>query len=224
MEKVSQFVRLMASGKSFSRRKSQNDNPADEYNTVLKMAKKRAHIDAMLTATAASDIFTQDLDEKGLDGEAEEGKAEPESEPESGQNEPPAARKDEKQPGQLFESLCSQVKAAGDLETLKSTWDEIQADRKLITPDERASLDALKEIRKNQLSKQESKPNPSGMTEEQRQENLIIRAIIKGVQTVEKLPTIAERISRSYADKKVTKDQAQELSDLLEKRQGELSK
>lgn len=37
--------------------------PADVANTVLKMAKKRALVDAVLTATAASDIFEQDLDE-----------------------------------------------------------------------------------------------------------------------------------------------------------------
>lgn len=41
----------------------EHDNPADYYNTVLKMAKKRAHVDAILTATAASDIFTQDLED-----------------------------------------------------------------------------------------------------------------------------------------------------------------
>ncbi|MBE7156901.1 MAG: hypothetical protein INR62_00440 [Rhodospirillales bacterium] len=43
--------------------KVETDNPADHYNTVLKMAKKRALVDAVLTTTAASDIFTQDLDE-----------------------------------------------------------------------------------------------------------------------------------------------------------------
>ena len=43
--------------------KVENDNPADCYNTVLKMAKKRALVDAVLTATAASDIFTQDLED-----------------------------------------------------------------------------------------------------------------------------------------------------------------
>ena len=41
----------------------ETDNPADFYNTVLKMAKKRALVDAVLTATAASDIFTQDLED-----------------------------------------------------------------------------------------------------------------------------------------------------------------
>lgn len=35
--------------------------PADVANTVLKMAKKRGFIDAVLTATGASDVFTQDL-------------------------------------------------------------------------------------------------------------------------------------------------------------------
>ena len=43
--------------------KIEHDNPADYYNTVLKMAKKRAHVDAVLTATAASDIFTQDVED-----------------------------------------------------------------------------------------------------------------------------------------------------------------
>jgi len=37
--------------------------PADLANTVLKMAKKRALVDAVLTATAASDIFDQDLED-----------------------------------------------------------------------------------------------------------------------------------------------------------------
>lgn len=37
--------------------------PADLANTILKMAKKRALIDAVLTATAASDIFTQDIED-----------------------------------------------------------------------------------------------------------------------------------------------------------------
>ena len=43
--------------------KVEYDNPADYYNTVLKMGKKRAHVDAVLTATAASDIFTQDIED-----------------------------------------------------------------------------------------------------------------------------------------------------------------
>lgn len=42
--------------------KVENPDIADLWNTVLKMAKKRAHVDAIITATGASDIFTQDLE------------------------------------------------------------------------------------------------------------------------------------------------------------------
>jgi hypothetical protein len=43
--------------------KQENPDVADVYNTVLKMAKKRALIDAVLSATGASDIFTQDVED-----------------------------------------------------------------------------------------------------------------------------------------------------------------
>jgi len=41
----------------------ENADIADVFNTILKMSKKRAMVDATLTATAASDIFTQDLED-----------------------------------------------------------------------------------------------------------------------------------------------------------------
>lgn len=43
--------------------RQENPDIADVFNTVLKIAKKRAHVDAVLTVTAASDIFTQDLED-----------------------------------------------------------------------------------------------------------------------------------------------------------------
>ncbi len=54
--------------------KEENPDIADTFNTVLKMAKKRAHVDAVLTATAASDIFAQDIEENPdmYGGKAEE--------------------------------------------------------------------------------------------------------------------------------------------------------
>jgi hypothetical protein len=45
--------------------KKERENIADMYNTVKKIAKKRAFVDAILTATAASDLFTQDIEELG---------------------------------------------------------------------------------------------------------------------------------------------------------------
>ena len=63
--------------------KVEHDNPADYYNTVLKMAKKRAHVDAVLTATAASDIFTQDIEDmpEVIDVTPKEEKPEPKKKP-----------------------------------------------------------------------------------------------------------------------------------------------
>lgn len=64
--------RLKAEGKGKWKKNGSNwtwqdkiefDNIQDNYNTVLKMAKKRSLVDAILTATAASDIFTQDLED-----------------------------------------------------------------------------------------------------------------------------------------------------------------
>ncbi len=43
-------------------------NPEDLKNTVLKMAKKRAKIDAVISATGCSDMFVQDLDDPDING------------------------------------------------------------------------------------------------------------------------------------------------------------
>lgn len=43
--------------------KVENPDPADLYNTVVKMATKRALVAAVLVTTAASDIFTQDVED-----------------------------------------------------------------------------------------------------------------------------------------------------------------
>jgi hypothetical protein len=50
-------------GGSTYRQQQIRTEPADLANTILKMAKKRALVDAVLTATAASDIFTQDVED-----------------------------------------------------------------------------------------------------------------------------------------------------------------
>jgi len=47
----------------------ENPDIADVYNTVLKMGKKRAHIDATLTVTGAADLFTQDLIDEDSTGD-----------------------------------------------------------------------------------------------------------------------------------------------------------
>ena len=60
--------------------KGENPDIADCYNTVLKMAYKRALVAATLNATAASDIFIQDLDDTPIP-------------PENGTDDPPTPDK-----------------------------------------------------------------------------------------------------------------------------------
>lgn len=43
--------------------KIENPDIADVYNTVMKMAEKRADVDAIIRATSASDILTQDIED-----------------------------------------------------------------------------------------------------------------------------------------------------------------
>lgn len=43
--------------------KAENQNPADCWNTCLKIAKKRSQVDASKTATGSSSMFTQDLED-----------------------------------------------------------------------------------------------------------------------------------------------------------------
>ncbi|MDY3297127.1 hypothetical protein [Selenomonas sp.] len=50
-------------GSCNSRERRYQNNFAASLNTVLKMAKKRSYVDAILTATKSSGVFTQDIDE-----------------------------------------------------------------------------------------------------------------------------------------------------------------
>lgn len=54
--------------------KQVRQNPDDLANTILKMAKKRAFVDAILTVTGASDIFTQDVEDMDVPAREEQPK------------------------------------------------------------------------------------------------------------------------------------------------------
>jgi len=55
----------------------ENDDPFTLVNTVLKMAKKRAQVDAALTVGSLSELFTQDLDDMDIDTPAPKGPQKP---------------------------------------------------------------------------------------------------------------------------------------------------
>lgn len=57
--------------------KTENPDPADCWNTVKKMACKRAHVHATIIATGCSDQFTQDLEDGGPGSPEYEGHSSP---------------------------------------------------------------------------------------------------------------------------------------------------
>ncbi|MGA2928717.1 MAG: hypothetical protein ABSG43_22555, partial [Solirubrobacteraceae bacterium] len=90
------------------------DNPdlPDVWNTIGKMAKKRAYVDAVLSVTAASAIFTQDI---GSDA------AEPSGDPGPAYG-PPVAGEAKSQATSAAIRLCG-----GDVDQARALWQRIQA-------------------------------------------------------------------------------------------------
>lgn len=112
--------------------KVENDSIADAYNTVLKMAKKRAHVDAVLTATAASDIFTQDLEEiaenrAAISEEGSEGFRSATGEKSvTGEGSAPLKRSlDADTPEGLFKQAKAVMKASAESPSQPADWTEV---------------------------------------------------------------------------------------------------
>lgn len=113
-----------------SSEKVENPDIADVYNTVLKMAKKRAHIDATITACAASDIFTQDVGEEGDEPPEGDGKgsmgnqnrAKPQGKAPAGKTTPPPPPPPKMTRNQLFqqEAWKARLDLTADVERIKN--------------------------------------------------------------------------------------------------------
>ena len=140
--------------------KVENPDIADVFNTVLKMAKKRAHVDAILTATAASDIFTQDVEDFH--------QPEPEAKPESpaappgpaaedgGKESPPPSAGDE---NPAVEDWKRELREADSIEKLAALWKSLQ--KKEVWPNfqptEQGAMEAAKDTRKGELQQARGK-------------------------------------------------------------------
>lgn len=129
----------------------EHDNPADYYNTCEKMSYKRALVSATLTVTAASDIFTQDVEEMveaGLIKPKSEDKN-PVSTPKQRQDAPPKGTDfvSEKQAGRFF-AIAKSTGASND--ALKAWLQKkygIDSTKKLTTDIyEQACEDVLKDL------------------------------------------------------------------------------
>ena len=89
----------------------ENDDIFSQVNTILKMAKKRALVDASLSAGRLSDIFTQDMEDLGND------KTEPTASKESPVEVPERPRDERK-----HEESSNPTEGPGDGQTAFWTW------------------------------------------------------------------------------------------------------
>jgi hypothetical protein len=71
---VSKVFKNKKTGAEYAKYRIENTDLIDQWNTILKMAKKRALVDAVLSATRSSSIFSQSEDEMEawLEGEGSE--------------------------------------------------------------------------------------------------------------------------------------------------------
>jgi hypothetical protein len=93
--------------------KVENTDIADTYNTVLKMSKKRAYVDAIITVCAASDIFSQDAEDLREYAERDGGEylqKPPKTQPPAPQRNSAPARPNTGAGKQEFERLYAEVK------------------------------------------------------------------------------------------------------------------
>ncbi len=131
------------------RGKIENPDPADVWNTVMKISKKRAFVDAIITATGCSDQFTQDAEDHAEEGATQERKEEkrsqaPTSQPHNestsaaGGTGTPAAPKPadglaDNEELNLFLKLGLAIKDAKEPVTLGEAWKEVMAKQKSLT-------------------------------------------------------------------------------------------
>lgn len=113
----------------------QNPDLLDQVNTVLKMAKKRALVDAAIALARCSDIFTQDLEDHVQDAEVEQPK----------RHEPARPK--------LADAYAAEIANSGTLDQLRAVVDRINADTKdKLTKADTAVLMPLVAARKAALS------------------------------------------------------------------------
>lgn len=127
--------------------KIENEDIADVWNTVMKISKKRAYVDAIITATGCSDQFTQDAEDHA--GGYEEtktsttggqgGTGAPAATPAAAATSKPAAEVvDEKKKApdpadRLFEDFDSAISNALDPKQLGDIWKEVMSQQKGIS-------------------------------------------------------------------------------------------
>ena len=109
------------------KRRQEHENHWDNRNTVLKMAKKRAYVDAVLTLARISELFTQDIEEQAPEAPAAPAPAAPAEEPSPVQPELPKETPKRKPRKKAAEKPPTEAELRVKLiEHIKSRWDKVE--------------------------------------------------------------------------------------------------
>lgn len=126
-------------------------NPFDIANTVLKMAKKRALVDAVLTTTAASDIFEQDIEDLSDDIITMNAK-QTITPPKEKQQKSATAAKTTTAPALLtMKELAEKIKTSVNVFELEARAKKYRPDFDAMTADEQQYIKDIKGIRHDEI-------------------------------------------------------------------------
>ena len=125
-------------------KKQVRTNPSDVANTILKMAKKRAQVDAVITVTAATDIFTQDIEDlpdELRDQVAEDARSRARPGVQAAERVAPVDSPER-------DLLIADMFAVADMgsASLKDAWEKIGRDKRLLLGDKLADFKARAEL------------------------------------------------------------------------------
>lgn len=116
---------------------AENKDVADTWNTVLKMAEKRALVAATLLATAASDMFVTEVDE-AEEPPADAAEPEPENEPQQQQRTKPEPKRTPKEA--LIHDCLQMATALHKLNIGKAEQAQLMIDAGVTPPDKWSDL------------------------------------------------------------------------------------
>lgn len=137
-------------GHGSARRRMPNPYLEDEWNTVVKMANKRAQIAAVLNVTATSDVFTQDLEDR--DDEKDDEK-DNQKDNDRSNDEPSAPVEPPRRPTAVFTEWKQTMLNVETEISARHVWSLIQSPdiRKTFTEEQFAELVDIKDQKKHEM-------------------------------------------------------------------------
>lgn len=140
----------------------ENPDVFDCVNTILKVAKKRALVDASISLARCSDLFTQDMDDDVRNEPAQQTRQQQQSQPQPQQQ---SARPSDEELNELFDKLMSAPDSATSPHQLTQIWNHFAAQHSSKFP--KAKWDEVRvrfKARNDDLSTKSPSPAPDAFT------------------------------------------------------------